>query len=197
MFQEAEKRGKCNAIYVRETSYIDYNKFTAINNGDSVYVRGNPGGYLWQNMPIKKIQPYEPHITCLQTIPSSSSTYQDYIEEMDTSDICSMKLECNAKPNVSETAMEEKFENEKEIRYNERAVNNSLDIPKIPICSTFLSSKSKTSEPLENRNIFVTMCDETYDNSLKFKISKRCILFVFCVVLVFIALLGFRSAGDL
>lgn len=249
VFQEAEKRGKCNKIYVRETPYIDYNKFTTRNEGDSVYVRGNPGGYLWQNMPIKKIEPNDkPHSTCLQTIPNSSYTYQNHIEKMDTTDKCSTELERNvytfnemsmtkreeslcfdqdfskddnvmygrsenqyiinvdtdsdvlgqhysrAKPNVTETVMEEKVENEREIRYNEEAVNNSLDILRIPI---YMGSNSETSEPLENRDVVVTMFDETNDNPLKCKKSKRCISFIWFFVLVLIALLGLRSAGDL
>lgn len=37
VLQEAEKREKCGEIYVRETSFIDYNKFTTINNGISVF----------------------------------------------------------------------------------------------------------------------------------------------------------------
>ncbi|XP_061187252.1 uncharacterized protein LOC133195425 [Saccostrea echinata] len=51
VFQEAEKRGKCSEIYVRETSYFNYSKFTTANNGTSIYVRGNPGGSLWRRMP--------------------------------------------------------------------------------------------------------------------------------------------------
>uniref|UniRef100_A0A8W8N589 Uncharacterized protein n=1 Tax=Magallana gigas TaxID=29159 RepID=A0A8W8N589_MAGGI len=88
VFQEAEKRGKCTEIIVRETLYIDNNKFTTMNNGESVYVRGSPGGYLWRNIPTKNIQPNEnPKITSLQTIPTSSYTNQNYIEDVDTTDI--------------------------------------------------------------------------------------------------------------
>lgn len=90
--------------------------------------------------------------------------------------------------------MEGKVENEREIRYNEEAVNNSLDILRIPI---YMGSDSETSEQLENRDVVVTMFDETNDNPLKCKKSKRCILFIWCFVLVLIALLGLRSAGDL
>ena len=39
VFQEAEKRGKCDKIYVRETCYISCSKMTTVNNGVSVYVR--------------------------------------------------------------------------------------------------------------------------------------------------------------
>ena len=56
VFQEAEKRGKCDKIYVRESGYINYNKMTTVNDGVSVYVRGNPGGYLWKRMPDKEIK---------------------------------------------------------------------------------------------------------------------------------------------
>ncbi|XP_055995748.1 uncharacterized protein LOC130046316 [Ostrea edulis] len=50
VFQEAEKRGKCGEIFVREIAHIDYDKFTTTNNGESIYVRGNPGGSLWRSM---------------------------------------------------------------------------------------------------------------------------------------------------
>lgn len=266
VFQEAEKRGKFSEIYVQETSYINYNKFTTINNGESVDVRGNPGGYLWRNIPIKKIQLNEnPKITRLQTIPTSSYTYQNYIEEMDTNDICPKNLErsapsfndmstaeseeslsvennisrddnimsvesgnqhnidvdsdseennvdeksdhfsfgsmtsnqqdstlgqhYNTKPNAIKTAMEETVGDKREIRDNEQAVINSSNIPGILIDSTFLSSNSETLEQLENRDVAVTMFDENNAKSLKCSKSKRCILFVFCLILVSVALL--------
>ena len=56
VFQEAEKRGKCDKIYVRETGYINCSKMTTVNDGVSVYVRGNPGGYLWEKMQEKEIK---------------------------------------------------------------------------------------------------------------------------------------------
>lgn len=106
VFQEAEKRGKCSEIYVRETLYIDYNKFTTKNNGVSVYVRGNPGGYLWRNVPTKNIQPNKnPKITSLQTNPTSSAyTHQKCSKETDTSGIRSTKLERNF-PTFNEISM--------------------------------------------------------------------------------------------
>ncbi|XP_048781395.2 uncharacterized protein LOC125683899 [Ostrea edulis] len=59
VFQEAEKRGKCGEIFVRETSYINYNKFTTMNNGESIDVRGNPGGSLWRSMREVRKNPLE------------------------------------------------------------------------------------------------------------------------------------------
>lgn len=53
VFQQAEKRGKIEEIYVSVTFYINFNKFTTENNGMSVRVRGDPGGYLWRKEPIK------------------------------------------------------------------------------------------------------------------------------------------------
>lgn len=54
VFQQAEKRGKIEEIYVSVTFYISFNKFTTENNGMSVRVRGDPGGNLWKRVPIKK-----------------------------------------------------------------------------------------------------------------------------------------------
>eukprot|EP00477_Mikrocytos_mackini_P002552 GAHX01002887.1.p1 GENE.GAHX01002887.1~~GAHX01002887.1.p1 ORF type:complete len:345 (+),score=37.46 GAHX01002887.1:299-1333(+) len=126
VFQEAEKRGKCSEIYVRETFYIVYNKFTTMNNGASVYVRGNPGGYQWQRMPIKEIQPNEtPKITSLQTIPTSSYTNQNYIEDMDATDLCSKKLEQNV-PTCNEMSTAERKESlsfEKNISKNDNVMS--------------------------------------------------------------------------
>lgn len=53
VFQQAETRGKIEEIYVSVTFYINFNKFTTENNGMSVRVRGDPGGYLWKKEPIK------------------------------------------------------------------------------------------------------------------------------------------------
>lgn len=53
VFQQAEKRGKIEEIYVSVTFYINFNKFTTENIGMSVRVRGDPGGYLWKKEPIK------------------------------------------------------------------------------------------------------------------------------------------------
>lgn len=53
VFQQAETRGKIEEIYVSVTFYINFNKFTTENNGMSVRVRGDPGGYLWRKEPIK------------------------------------------------------------------------------------------------------------------------------------------------
>lgn len=53
VFQQAKTRGKIEEIYVSVTFYINFNKFTTENNGMSVRVRGDPGGYLWKKEPIK------------------------------------------------------------------------------------------------------------------------------------------------
>lgn len=96
VFQEAEKRGKCTEIYVRETSYINYNKFTTINNGISVEVRGNPGGYLWQKMPVTKNHPKEtPEILSLPStrnpILSSHFVYENFIENINEEHQCKIQ----------------------------------------------------------------------------------------------------------
>ena len=90
VFQEAEKRGKCDKIYVRESGYINYNKMTTLNDGVSVYVRGNPGGYIWKRMPEKEIQIQQhPEIESHVYVESSRSTYvyQEKIKEVDSTSI--------------------------------------------------------------------------------------------------------------
>lgn len=52
VFQKAEERGKCDKIFVYETSFIDDEKFTTTNEGRSVVVRGDPGGSLWRQFPV-------------------------------------------------------------------------------------------------------------------------------------------------
>lgn len=99
VFQEAEKRGKCTEIYVQETFYIDINKITTINNGISVVVRGNPGGFRWKTMPVQKIQrefPKPIFPTTLQTsISSNHSVYQLHVDELDTKKVLLAKHEHN------------------------------------------------------------------------------------------------------
>lgn len=56
VFQKAEERGKCDKIFVYKTSFIDDEKFTTTNEGRSVHVRGDPGGYLWRRYPVNKEQ---------------------------------------------------------------------------------------------------------------------------------------------
>ncbi|XP_062573728.1 uncharacterized protein LOC134235607 [Saccostrea cucullata] len=82
VFQEAEKRGKCSEIYVRETSYINYNKFTTVNNGVSIYVRGDPGGFLWRRMREVSRDMTEP-------IPEVSTMYSDSFIKTSTDSIVS------------------------------------------------------------------------------------------------------------
>ena len=93
VFQEAEKRGKCDKIYVRETGYISCSKMTTVNDGVSVYVRGNPGGYLWKRLPKKEIKIQEaPEIESQGYVESRSSyMYQEKIKKMDSTSIVSAK----------------------------------------------------------------------------------------------------------
>ncbi|XP_061188837.1 uncharacterized protein LOC133196979 [Saccostrea echinata] len=54
VFQKAEERGYCDKITVYNAYYIDEEKFTTTNEGRSVTVRGDPGGYLWRRCPVVK-----------------------------------------------------------------------------------------------------------------------------------------------
>lgn len=91
VLQEVEKRGKCCEIYVSETTFVNLRIFTTTNKGVSVLVRGNPGGYFWQTMPIKTMQSNEPLAsvppTKLPDLPSSFHC-QRYSEEIDNDEIC-------------------------------------------------------------------------------------------------------------
>lgn len=91
VLQEVEKRGKCCEIYVSETTFVNLRIFTTTNNGVSVLVRGNPGGYFWQTMPITTMQSNEPIAsvppTKLPVLPSSFHC-QRYSEEIDNDEIC-------------------------------------------------------------------------------------------------------------
>lgn len=103
VLQEAEKRGKCSEVYVQKTSYINYNKFTTVNNGTSVYVRGNPGGYLWRSKPIMKIkQKQTPKTKAMPFakpfLTSGSDICQNLNKEMKTPEIWSAKIESNVQP---------------------------------------------------------------------------------------------------
>lgn len=100
VFQEAEKRGKCTEIYVQETFYIDINKITTINNGISVVVRGNPGGFRWKTMPVQKIQRTEFPKPILPSTPKTpistySSTYKRHVGKLDTRKALLAKYEHN------------------------------------------------------------------------------------------------------
>lgn len=44
VFRQLERLGKCSDIPVKQTGYINPNKFTSFNGGVSVEVRGYPGG---------------------------------------------------------------------------------------------------------------------------------------------------------
>jgi len=50
VFRQLERLGKCDTIPVRITNYIPVGKLTSYNGGESVVVRGSPGGY-WHNRP--------------------------------------------------------------------------------------------------------------------------------------------------
>lgn len=105
MFQEAEKRGKCTEIYVQETSFINYNKFTTINNDISVYVRGDPGGDLWRRMPVTNLQPKQaPEIVSLPSskLPITANNFS-YLKNRieDTPEMWSTKHNRNVQPTKS------------------------------------------------------------------------------------------------
>lgn len=48
VFRKAEEIGFLKTIEVRQTSYINPAKFTTLNDGTSIRVRGNPGGSIWR-----------------------------------------------------------------------------------------------------------------------------------------------------
>ena len=54
VFRKAEEIGFLKSIYVIETNYIKYDKFTTKNDGTSIRVRGSPGGSLWRTWKPKR-----------------------------------------------------------------------------------------------------------------------------------------------
>ncbi|WAQ95667.1 hypothetical protein MAR_028357 [Mya arenaria] len=53
VFRQLERLGKCKTVPVHTTDHIPAGKMTALNSGDSVHVRGNPGG-RWHLKPKPK-----------------------------------------------------------------------------------------------------------------------------------------------
>ncbi|XP_052786200.1 uncharacterized protein LOC128221632 [Mya arenaria] len=53
VFRQLERLGKCKTVPVHTTDHIPAGKMTALNSGDSVRVRGNPGG-RWHLKPKPK-----------------------------------------------------------------------------------------------------------------------------------------------
>ena len=49
VFRQLERLGKCATIAVQETLSIPSKKFTTNNNGESIEVRGDPGGMWHRN----------------------------------------------------------------------------------------------------------------------------------------------------
>ncbi|WAR29742.1 hypothetical protein MAR_003310 [Mya arenaria] len=70
VFRQLERLGKCTTVPVYTTYHIPAGKMTAFNGGDSVRVRGSPGG-RWHLKPKPLInQQYTPY-----SRPSSSTSY--------------------------------------------------------------------------------------------------------------------------
>ncbi|KAJ8318960.1 hypothetical protein KUTeg_004051 [Tegillarca granosa] len=57
IFKKAEELGSCNSIPVREIDdyYISSMKWTTVNDGESLYVRGDPGGSYWKTLKPRPI----------------------------------------------------------------------------------------------------------------------------------------------
>lgn len=79
--------------------------------------------------------------------------------------------------------MEEKVGDERKIKYREEDAINPHDIPRNSINSPFLSSNFERYEPLENRDVVVTIRNETtyvIDNFRKCSELKHCNFGPFC-----------------
>lgn len=218
VLQEAEKRGKCSEIYVRETSYINLNKFTTVNNGKSVFVRGYPGGYLWQSIPITKIKPKEPYKTTFLPQPKPPISTNDFNNQRHTADIVT-EMRTNhsermvptklmskregvqngiAQPTASDikvdTAKENKVVEKKKIRDDESDImNHDMNISGFQNYNTFSRSNSDTSRQLGKSDVAVTITDEN-----ECTISVHCLamygFFLIVVLIVSLALIISNTA---
>ena len=72
VFRQLERLGKCETISVRITNYIPEGKLTSYNGGESVVVRGSPGGY-WHNRPTPSSRKSTPG-TALKSQPSQTTS---------------------------------------------------------------------------------------------------------------------------
>lgn len=60
VFRHLERLGKCNSIPVQTTDYLSPSKFTTVNGGESVRVRGDPGGRWYKRGPSYDIYDWNP-----------------------------------------------------------------------------------------------------------------------------------------
>lgn len=115
VFQEVEKRGKCDGINVFQTSYINSNKFTTYNEGRSVRVRGNPGGYLWRKIPTVKTS-QTPNLTT-KIVPSistnNSSVYNTFASSVSKAKLDIKEKRITISPLVQDTGDTTAFYNAK------------------------------------------------------------------------------------
>lgn len=150
VLQEAEKRGKCSEIYVSETTLVKFRNFTTTNNGVSVLVRGNPGGYVWQTMPIMTMQSKEPlQIASLpptkHPVLPNSFNCQRYSEEMDTDEICATSSVCSDSKTVN---VDDNFDN---VDDDDDGVSSNLEPSKqndivLTFCHQYITAEPKEAE---------------------------------------------------
>lgn len=188
VLQEAEKLGKCREICVRETSYINYNKFTTVNNGLSVYIRGNPGGYVWESMPNKRIQLKKtPQITSLPSakpynyLTPSSPIYQKQNQETNPSEIWSTKIESKSET-FNEGPMSKGKEGlcfEQDIhKYEEEVIKDSGNQINMDIDSE--SDNKDVQQPASSSNFEISQLqdianglDQVYDSTEERKVEIK------------------------
>lgn len=189
VLQEAEKLGKCSEIFVRETFYINYNKFTTVNNGISVYIRGNPGGYVWKSMPYKRIQLKKttPQITSLPSakpytyLTPSSPIYQKQKKEINTSEIWSTEIESKSET-FNEGPMSKGKEGlcfEQDIhKYGEEVIKGSGNQANMDIDSE--SDNEDVQQPASSSNFEISQLqdianglDQVYDSTEERKVEIK------------------------
>ena len=97
VFRQLERLGKCGKIPIRITNYIPEAKLTAINGGDSVVVRGPPGGF-WHNRPTPSTKKPAPRSSYIQPSLQNSPTISSRSRSVVTPVATKQPLSYNATP---------------------------------------------------------------------------------------------------
>lgn len=84
VFRQLERLGKCEKIFVHKGNYIPQEKLTSENGGNSVRVRGSPGGYWHRKPSVKKPPVIVNKINTPPAIWQNSSRYGDQFDAVYT-----------------------------------------------------------------------------------------------------------------
>lgn len=159
-----------------------------MNNGLSVYIRGNPGGYVWKSMPNKRIQLKKtPQITSLPSakpynyLTPSSPIYQKQNQETNPSEIWSTEIESKSET-FNEGPMSKGKEGlcfEQDIhKYEEEVIKDSGNQINMDIDSE--SDNKDVQQPASSSNFEISQLqdianglDQVYDSTEERKVEIK------------------------